>query len=88
MCFVAKEKTHCFRNNMMNTVIDKFGKQLVVRPVDKDHFEVSVRVMVSPQFYGWVFGLGNYVTITSPPSVVEGMKKNLKAITKRYETLS
>lgn len=77
-----------FRNNMMNTVIDKFGKQLVVRPVDKDHFEVSVRVMVSPQFYGWVFGLGNYVMITSPPSVVEGMKKNLKAITKRYETPS
>lgn len=73
------------RNNMMNTIIDKFGRQDYAYAVDKDHFEVSVAVAVSPQFYGWVFGLKNYITITSPPDVVDGMKKHLKAVLKRYE---
>ena len=57
----------------------------MVYPVDKDHFEIEARVAVSPQFYGWVFGLKNYVTIVSPPTVVEGMKKHLEAVLKRYE---
>lgn len=74
-----------FRNNMMNAVVDKFGKQDYVKEVDKDHFEITVPVAVSPQFFGWIFGLGNYVTIVGPEHVVEGMKKHLKAITKRYE---
>lgn len=74
-----------FRNNMMNTVIDKFGKQVIARAVDKDHFEVTVRVAISPQFFGWVFGLGNYVTIIGPEWVREKMVKTLEAIHRRYE---
>jgi len=74
-----------FRNNMMNTVVDKFGRQDYAHAVDENHFEITVPVAVSPQFFGWIFGLGNYVTIVGPAHVVEGMKKHLKAITKRYE---
>lgn len=81
----VKNVTMRFRNNMMNTVIDKFGKKITTYAVDKDHFEIEVRVAVSPQFYGWVFGLKNYVTIVSPPEVVKGMKKHLEAVMKRYE---
>lgn len=80
----TKEVTLRFRNNMMNTVIDKFGRQNYAIPVDKDHFEVTVTVAVSPQFYGWVFGLKNYVTIVSPPEVVKGMAKHVEAVGKRY----
>ena len=80
----TKEVTLRFRNNMMNTVIDKFGRQNYAIPVDKDHFEVTVTVAVSPQFYGWVFGLKNYVTIVSPPDVVKGMAKHVEAVGKRY----
>lgn len=74
-----------FENNMMNSVIDKFERQDFALPVDKDHFEITVPIAVSPQFYAWVFGLKNYVTILSPPEVREGMKKHLKAVLKRYE---
>ena len=74
-----------FRNNMMNAVIDKFGKLGYVKEVDKDHFEVTVSVAVSPQFFGWVFGLGNYVTIVGPEDVKEKMKKMLDSVRKRYE---
>ena len=74
-----------FRNNMMNAVIDKFGRQDYAHAVDKEHFEIMVPVAISPQFYAWIFGLKNYATIISPPEVVEGMKEHLKAVMKRYE---
>ncbi|NLO84970.1 MAG: WYL domain-containing protein [Clostridiales bacterium] len=77
--------TMVFRNNMMNSVIDKFGRQGYAKAVDKDHFEITVPVAVSPQFFGWIFGLGNYVRITSPDSVKEKMKKALSGAMERYE---
>lgn len=67
----VKRVTMRFRNNMMNSVIDKFGRQDFASPVDKDHFEITAFVAVSPQFYAWVFGLKNYVTIVSPAEVRE-----------------
>lgn len=72
-------------NRMMDAIIDKFGKQNYVKVVDDRHFEVTLAVAVSPQFYGWVFGLKNYVTITAPQDVVEGMKEHLQAVLRRYE---
>ena len=65
-------------------MIDKFGRQNYAIPVDKVHFEVTVIVAVSPLFYGWVFGLKNYVTIVSLPDVVKGMAKHIEAVGKWY----
>ena len=49
------------------------------------HFKITVPVAISPQFYAWVFGLKNYVTLEGPPSGGEGMKDMLSAVGKRYE---
>lgn len=81
----VKHVTLRVSNRMMGAIIDKFGRQNYAHPVDDRHFEVTVSVAISPQFYGWVFGLKNYVTIVSPQDVVEGMKEHLRAVMKRYE---
>ena len=73
-----------FRINMLNAVIDKFGSDVFITPIDKDHFQISVPVAISQQFYGWVFGLGNYVTITGPEHIKKEMAKKLEDIRKRY----
>ena len=74
-----------FRVNMINAVIDKFGKDVLIIPDDKEHFKISVPVAISQQFYGWVFGLGNYVTITGPEHIKKEMAKKLEEIlNKRY----
>ena len=73
-----------FQNRMIDTVIDKFGKDVWLRKADDQHFKVTVPVAVSPQFFAWVFGLGNYVTITGPDSVVKQMKDMLGKVSKRY----
>ena len=63
----------------------RFCKSVNGMKADDRHFRITVPIAVSPQFYGWVFGLKNMVTIESPQSVVDGMKEMLAAVEKRYE---
>ena len=83
----VKSVTMRFANNMVGTVLDRFGREVTIMKADDRHFRITVPVAISPQFYGWVFGLKNYVTIESPPEVVEGMKDMLSAVEKRYKGL-
>lgn len=76
--------TMVFRINMMNAVLDKFGSDVFVSPVDKEHFQVSVPIAISQQFYGWLFGLGNYVTITAPEHIKNEFAAKLEEIRERY----
>ena len=76
-----------FPNNMVGTVLDRFGREVTLMKADDRHFRITVPIAISPQFYGWVFGLKNYVTIESPQSVVDGMNEMLSAVEKRYEEL-
>ncbi len=76
--------TMVFHNKMIDAVVDKFGRDVWLEKVDDWHFKATVTVAVSPQFFGWVFGLGNYVTIEGPDSVVKEMKNALKNAINRY----
>lgn len=42
-------------------------------------------IAVARNFFAWVFGLGNYVTITATNNVVKQMKDMLDKVSKRYE---
>ena len=77
--------TMVFHNKMLDAVIDQFGKDVWLSKVDDEHFKVTVSVAVSPQFFAWVFGLEDYVTITGPDNVVKQMKDMLGKVSKRYE---
>ena len=80
-----EQVTMVFHNRMLDTVIDQFGREVWLSKVDDWHFKVTVTVAVSPQFFAWVFGLGNYVTITAPNNVVKQMKDMLEKVSKRYD---
>lgn len=81
----VKEVTMVFTNNMMNAVVDRFGNDIFVFPEDDKHFRVSVAVAISPQFYGWVFGLGKMVRIIAPEDVRQGYLDMMKGIQEKYE---
>ncbi|MBR0163986.1 MAG: WYL domain-containing protein [Lachnospiraceae bacterium] len=72
------------RNNMVGVIIDRFGKEIMIRPDGKDHFVTHVDVAVSDQFFGWVFALGDGVRITAPAEVVGKMKESIKKVQKSY----
>ena len=75
-----------FVNKLLDTVIDRFGtKDVVYTQVDNRHFTVAMKVQISEQFYGWLCGFGNMVTILSPSPVVEDFKQHLDKIMRKYE---
>ncbi len=67
-------------NEICGAFIDRFGPDIMFTPVDPQHSEILVDVNVSPQFFGWVFGLSNYVTVIGPENVVE----ELRAYTREF----
>jgi len=74
-----------FKNSMVGIFIDRFGKDIIIKPVDNDTSETRVKVCVSNQFFGWIFGLGDGVTITGPENVVNQMKKEAEVLYKKYK---
>ena len=71
-------------NRLVGVVIDRFGKDIPLVAVDGDHFEASVNVAVSPQFFGWIMGLGGGVRITGPEPVVRRMREEVRKLAQEY----
>ncbi len=69
-----REVTLYCTNNMANVIIDRFGKDVSMRRDDDEHFIVHIKVAVSEQFFGWVFGLGGGVSIAYPNDVIQQYK--------------
>lgn len=74
-----------FQNRYIGVVIDRFGKDVPVRPDGEDHFTVRVEVSVSEQFFGWLTGLGTGAEILSPEHVADAFREFLKDISGIYE---
>ena len=47
-------------------------------PDGPDHFTVTLPVVMSPQFFGWLFGLDGGLTLTAPQSAVEAYRRRLR----------
>lgn len=81
---VREHVTLRFTNNLLDTVIDRFGTNAVYNKVDVKHFSVTAAVAISPQFYGWLSGFGNKVKILSPSHVADGYIAHLEKIKSLY----
>lgn len=73
-----------FANHLVGAVIDRFGKEIMVMPDSEDCFTVSVSVVISPQFYAWLFGFGTEVEVVSPESVRKEVKELALNVAKMY----
>ena len=71
-------------NSLIGVMLDRFGQDVPLVPVNDSHFYVKPLVAVSQQFYGWLTGLGNMVQITGPEHVKEEYKAYLTDILKNY----
>ena len=73
-----------FHRDLINVVIDRFGKDTMLIPDGDSHFNFTVRVEVSPMFLSWVIGFGNKAQILYPASVVEQCKKLCQETLSQY----
>lgn len=69
-----------FSNRMIGVVIDTFGKDVPIFSVDADHFQIRATVAVSPQFFGWLFGLDGEAVITAPREVMDAFQQQLERV--------
>lgn len=73
-----------FTNNLRGVVYDRFG-DVMTMPVDERHFTITVPVVINPQFFGWVLGLGNQAIIMRPRNVRKQLFEYLQRITSLYD---
>ena len=77
-----------FDKKLVDTVLDRFGRDTVILKRGPDHFEITAVVSVSPQFFGWVFGLGEMAEIMEPESVRRQMKEYIGKVAGMYKEKS
>lgn len=85
--FAGEEKTVRLRceNALAGVIIDTFGTEVALRKDGDTHFIARAEVVVSPQFFGWLAGLGARVEILSPDEVRDEYKSYLTNIISRYD---
>ena len=67
-------------NHLVGVVIDRFGTDVMIHPHDEEHFHAGVTVTVSPQFFGWLAGIGKGIRISWPEDVREEYRAYLQRI--------
>lgn len=65
-------------NELMKSVIDRFGEGVRTRRLDCGHFIATAEVSVSPTFYAWVFTFDGKIEILSPAFVKQAYTDRLK----------
>jgi predicted DNA-binding transcriptional regulator YafY len=65
-------------NQMMDSIIDRFGEEVETNIVDKEHFSVKTTVSLSGTFFGWVVSFGGKMKLTAPDYAAERFRDLLK----------
>lgn len=74
-----------FDNEMINVVIDKFGKDVSIYGRTDCTFRVSVEVSVTSTFFGWLFLSGPKAKVIGPEHVKQQVKEYILSICDVYE---
>ncbi len=73
-----------FDRSLINVVVDRFGKDILLIPDGDDHFVFTVNVAVSPMFLSWVIGFGGKAKILYPKSVADACVQMCREAAKQY----
>ena len=65
------------RRDKAGLVWDRFGQEVILIPDGPDHFTVTLPVVMSPQFFGWLFGLDGGRTLVGPHEAVYAYRQRL-----------
>ena len=72
-------------NSLADAIIDRFGQELFLRPVDDQCFDVLVKVSISPVFLTWLMNFGGKIRIMDPQGVIDEQVKLAQACIEQYK---
>ena len=73
-----------FDDALIGVVIDRFSDKVFISPNSDGTFTVSTQVMLSPQFFGWLFSFGDQAKLLTPKSAKEKFKAYLGEVADIY----
>lgn len=73
-----------FKNDLVNIVFDRFGKDIFIAPDGEEHFVVRVNVRAEQPFLAWLFMFGTNAEILAPQGLRERYKEQLSAVFEKY----
>ena len=74
------EITIQFDQKLIGVVYDKFGEDTTMIRLNADTCVATVKVRVSPTFWGWLFQFGKQMKILSPEGLADEYKKQIASI--------
>lgn len=77
--------TILFDKGYVNTILDKFGYECDLFPQKDDTVKAHIKAPMSPQFFGWLFQLGESIKLLSPRHAVEEYKEYLACVLAMYD---
>ncbi|MHB1453230.1 MAG: helix-turn-helix transcriptional regulator [Saccharofermentanales bacterium] len=75
-----------FSQSLINVVIDRFGRDVLIDRIGDGTFQISVRVELSDVFLGWLLQFGSKVRVISPESLVARYTFLLGEVLLMYQT--
>ena len=72
-------------NEYVGILIDRFGKEIVIRKVDDEHFSTTIEVVPSKIFLGWIMSFGESIRIVGPESVLAEERMLLTTLNQIYQ---
>lgn len=72
-------------NSLAGVMIDRFGEDITMYTIDSDHFEIVVRVYISPLFLTWLMNFGTKIKIISPSHVIDDFIHTAREALVQYE---
>lgn len=73
-----------FDNHLINVVIDRFGKDVLIRKVDDQTFSIRINAAVSEGLIRWLLTWGSDAKVIKPQSLVDKMKEEAKKMFQLY----
>ena len=75
------------RQSMAGVVWDRFGQDIILVPDGESHFRVTLSLVMSPQFLGWLFALDG-IELVAPQEAVDLYRQRLVSIQAAYQDAS
>ena len=73
-----------FDDALIGVVVDRFSDKVFLSPNSDGTFTVTADVMLSPQFFGWLFSFGSQAKLLSPKSARSRFADYLSAVAEQY----
>lgn len=73
-----------FDNHLINVIIDKFTKDVMIRKVDDNHFSIKTKAVISEGLIRWILTWGSDAKVTSPKNLIEEVREETKKMYQVY----